>query len=52
MRLDHLLSRVSEPDPYDKVGAPKPCAVQGAGIDKFVELPITSQLSRCKTLGL
>ena len=33
MRLDHLLSRVSEPDPYDKIGAPivLPFAVKGAG---------------------
>ena len=53
MRLDHLLSRVSEPDPYDKIGAPRvrPFAVKGTG-SKGTYASYHFSVVKVKTLGL
>jgi hypothetical protein len=54
VRLDHLLSRVSEPDPYDKIGAPivLPFAVKGAGSNKVSNASYHFSVVKVRTLGL
>ncbi len=54
MRLDHLLSRVSEPDPYDKIGAPivLPFAVKGAGSKQGKYASYHFSVVKVRTLGL
>jgi hypothetical protein len=52
VRLDHLLSRVSEPDPHDRIGAPS-FTLRGEGCwNKGTYASYHFSVVKVRTLGL